>query len=461
MYIFFFFFFFFLMIRRPPRSTLFPYTTLFRSHPGQFLQLDVLRERHASRVDLKDLESTVSVRDANLDLPVEPTGPAQRGIERIRAVRCTDHDDLAARLESVHQREQLGDDPTFHLARDLVPLRSDAVQFVDEDDARRVLFGLLEDVAEVLFALAVELRHDLRSGDRLEVRVRLRGDRLREEGLAGPRRSVEEHTFRGFDPESFKQLRVTQREFDHLPHLADLLAEPADVLVVDLGDLRRFFLRRLLRDLDFRPWLDQDGVRAGRERRDHEVELAAHHADAQHVAARDRPPLEDLRHVLLSAHDPDRFRGGQGDLLGGAGERLLEAHLVVDADPGVPPLHAIHADHAAVRVLGIAASYDRRGRLAAQDQDHVAFLELQDLHDFGVEVDDPATRVRGLRLRDSEKFLTTGRHGDFRLLRFPWTRMGARGLASNRNYLNSCGNLHRVEKEERSARSLDGHFHGL
>src|SRR5256885_17094157 len=29
--LFFFFFFFFLMIRRPPRSTLFPYTTLFRS----------------------------------------------------------------------------------------------------------------------------------------------------------------------------------------------------------------------------------------------------------------------------------------------------------------------------------------------------------------------------------------------------------------------------------------------
>src|SRR5690349_22522287 len=32
MYIF-IFFFFFLMIRRPPRSTLFPYTTLFRSSP--------------------------------------------------------------------------------------------------------------------------------------------------------------------------------------------------------------------------------------------------------------------------------------------------------------------------------------------------------------------------------------------------------------------------------------------
>src|SRR5256885_10889843 len=33
-----FFFFFFLMIRRPPRSTLFPYTTLFRSHHGDMGQ---------------------------------------------------------------------------------------------------------------------------------------------------------------------------------------------------------------------------------------------------------------------------------------------------------------------------------------------------------------------------------------------------------------------------------------
>src|SRR6266568_8008404 len=55
---FFFFFFFFLMIRRPPTSTLFPYTTLFRSpghgdgvgagRPGQ----DGDRhQRHLRRVD--------------------------------------------------------------------------------------------------------------------------------------------------------------------------------------------------------------------------------------------------------------------------------------------------------------------------------------------------------------------------------------------------------------------------
>src|SRR5690349_23114249 len=32
--------FFFLIMRRPPRSTLFPYTTLFRSRQGQYRALD-------------------------------------------------------------------------------------------------------------------------------------------------------------------------------------------------------------------------------------------------------------------------------------------------------------------------------------------------------------------------------------------------------------------------------------
>src|SRR2546430_10564482 len=57
--------FFFLMIRRPPRSTLFPYTTLFRSEEvrpvreGQ-RRLDILlheEDRHAAPIDLaQDVE---------------------------------------------------------------------------------------------------------------------------------------------------------------------------------------------------------------------------------------------------------------------------------------------------------------------------------------------------------------------------------------------------------------------
>src|SRR3989441_11152160 len=41
MVIFVFFFFFFLMIRRPPRSTLFPYTTLFRSYDRTYFDISV------------------------------------------------------------------------------------------------------------------------------------------------------------------------------------------------------------------------------------------------------------------------------------------------------------------------------------------------------------------------------------------------------------------------------------
>src|SRR2546428_1643131 len=48
-------FFFFLMIRRPPRSTLFPYTTLFRSHrpsePGTYCHDGSKRPRTSTCVN--------------------------------------------------------------------------------------------------------------------------------------------------------------------------------------------------------------------------------------------------------------------------------------------------------------------------------------------------------------------------------------------------------------------------
>src|SRR5436305_7709544 len=44
------FFFFFLMIRRPPRSTLFPYTTLFRSRDPHRRPLHRARRHHRDRL---------------------------------------------------------------------------------------------------------------------------------------------------------------------------------------------------------------------------------------------------------------------------------------------------------------------------------------------------------------------------------------------------------------------------
>src|SRR5438034_6904206 len=51
-------FFFFLMIRRPPRSTLFPYTTLFRSiELGWDLELLLLRQDYGQARTGHDVES--------------------------------------------------------------------------------------------------------------------------------------------------------------------------------------------------------------------------------------------------------------------------------------------------------------------------------------------------------------------------------------------------------------------
>src|SRR6266853_3179573 len=52
-------FFFFLMIRRPPRSTLFPYTTLFRSQAVKDLRA-MLAEAAARDVDLPAVAQTLA-----------------------------------------------------------------------------------------------------------------------------------------------------------------------------------------------------------------------------------------------------------------------------------------------------------------------------------------------------------------------------------------------------------------
>src|ERR1022692_2431573 len=68
-----FFFFFFLMIRRPPRSTLFPYTTLFRS--------GIEYKRNAQPTDAKSRPCSCGLRDRH-------ARPTRIG-ERVRQSQAT------------------------------------------------------------------------------------------------------------------------------------------------------------------------------------------------------------------------------------------------------------------------------------------------------------------------------------------------------------------------------------
>src|SRR3712207_9271746 len=83
--------FFLLMIRRPPRSTLFPYTTLFRSHVlGQ-------RHVHGQRL-LLVLVVDQAEHAAHLEEVDRPAGGGQLGGER-RPLRA---DRKSTRLNSSH-----------------------------------------------------------------------------------------------------------------------------------------------------------------------------------------------------------------------------------------------------------------------------------------------------------------------------------------------------------------------
>ena len=69
------FFFFFLMIRRPPRSTLFPYTTLFRSLEYSEKQhsdkLSQVTAEHKSQIDkLREDKAILEVRLENQEKSV-------------------------------------------------------------------------------------------------------------------------------------------------------------------------------------------------------------------------------------------------------------------------------------------------------------------------------------------------------------------------------------------------------
>src|SRR6266480_7804790 len=73
-----FFFFFFLMIRRPPRSTLFPYTTLFRSHalrrPARGQGAAGHRVPRAVGAGARVLRAARRARPGSGDMNVEPEG---------------------------------------------------------------------------------------------------------------------------------------------------------------------------------------------------------------------------------------------------------------------------------------------------------------------------------------------------------------------------------------------------
>src|SRR3712207_8553284 len=71
------------MIRRPPRSTLFPYTTLFRSAGGGSLPQGLHRRRAAREVGRPDAEEQLRA--------VPPRATQERGVRLVNVLRSEEH----------------------------------------------------------------------------------------------------------------------------------------------------------------------------------------------------------------------------------------------------------------------------------------------------------------------------------------------------------------------------------
>ena len=111
---------------------------------------------------------------------------------------------------------------------------ADGIDFVDEEDAGRVLLGLGEHIAHAAGANAHEHLHEVRTADAEEGHLRLAGDGLGQQGLARAGRPHEEDAFGDAAAEGLEALGIAQ-EFDDFLHLFLGLVYAGDIFEAHLG----------------------------------------------------------------------------------------------------------------------------------------------------------------------------------------------------------------------------------
>ena len=216
-----------------------------------------------------------------------------RGVEAVQL-----DEQLVQRLLALFMRDRA------HAAR-----LAERVQLVDEDDARRLLLGLLEQVAHARRAHADEHLDEVGAADGEERDARLAGDRARQQRLAGSRRSDEQDAL----GELGAQPAEARRRLQEVDHLAQLLLR-----LVDAGDVGE-------PDVDVLLHVDLGLAAAQR----HEAVLprlaeAANHQHPEHADERDRDQPAD-------GVAPERALDDAGDAHAVRVE-VLQQIRVVDAD---------------------------------------------------------------------------------------------------------------------------------
>ncbi len=195
-------------------------------------EIHVVRKRNFASVHAKNFFAALYVWTRHNHAAIETARAQKRRIENVRTVGGGDQDDAFVRFEAVHFDEQRVQGLlalVVSAAETCAAMAADRVDFIDEDDARRVLLALLEKIANAAGAHADEHLDEIRTGNREERNVRFAGNRASEQSLAGSRRPDEQHALRNASAELLEFLRILQ-EVDNFVELFLGLVNSSDVL---------------------------------------------------------------------------------------------------------------------------------------------------------------------------------------------------------------------------------------
>lgn len=152
--------------------------------------IHVVADRHLAHVDLEDLLAAADIRQAHVHLAVKAARTQQRLVQHVGTVGRGDDDHARVGLEAVHLDQHLVEGLlalVIAAAHAGAAMAADSVDFVDEDDARRLLLGVLEHVAHAGRAHADEHFNEVRAGDAEERHLGFAGDGAGQQRLAGAR----------------------------------------------------------------------------------------------------------------------------------------------------------------------------------------------------------------------------------------------------------------------------------
>ena len=198
---------------------------------GNSLGVHVFVQLHVARVNAKDFETTIFVRDTDINFAIEASETTQGRVNGVGAVGGANDDDGRALLQPVHEGQHLTDNATFDFTVGLFTLGRNGINLVNEDNGRGIFFGFFKGLAQVGFRLAGHFGHDLGPVDQKEKGAGFVGHGTGNERLTGSRGAVQEHTTRRFDTQGLEQGGVTKGQFNHFTNLGHLLAATADIVV--------------------------------------------------------------------------------------------------------------------------------------------------------------------------------------------------------------------------------------